>query len=96
VTDDLDPSVLAAVVALADALGSAPPPCFTNADLWFATNLAPAIRACLEDCHAVPECAAYAEAVGADSGVWAGVERTRKRRGPAWTAVPLREGVDVA
>jgi hypothetical protein len=90
-TDDPGPSVLAAVVALADALGPVPPPCFTNADLWFATNHQPAIRACAEECHAVPECAAYADVVGADAGVWAGVERSRKRRGPAWTAPLLTD-----
>jgi hypothetical protein len=96
VTDDLDPSVLAAVVALADALDGRRPPCSTDPEAWYAANLAPAIEACWHGCRGMTECGHLADVLDEKHGVWGGVERTRKRRGPAWTAPDLQPGVEVA
>jgi hypothetical protein len=95
-TYDLDPSVLSTLEALADAIGDVPPPCWAEPDRWFASNAAPAIAQCLNDCHALPECANYAAVCRPEWGVWAGQEASRVRRGGAWVAPDLQPGVEVA
>lgn len=77
---DLDPVVTAAIETLASAIGAVPPPCWSDPDAWYDNDPEPAIEACRTRCHARAECHTYADAVGADCGVWAGVERTRTRK----------------
>ena len=76
--DDLDPVVLSALETLADALGEVPPPCWSDPDAWF-EDPTTAARLCLGGCHALPECDAYAAVVRPQWGVWAGVNRVRRR-----------------
>ena len=71
----LDPAVAAAYADLADALGTDAPPCWADPDAWYAKDTAPAIRACEQDCHALPECGRLADLLDQPSGVWAGIDR---------------------
>ena len=70
-----------ATAALVDALGDRPPPCWSDPDGWF-TDTRTAARACRDDCHALPECGDYADAVDPRYGVWAGVDRERRKPAP--------------
>jgi len=72
------PPLRTAIVALADALGDTAPPCWTEGDTWF-NDPATAVALCLDDCHALPECSVYADLLNPRFGVWAGVDRDRRR-----------------
>ena len=65
--------------ALALALGSVQPPCRTDPDRWF-DDTAAAARRCLDDCHAQPQCHAYALTVRPQHGVWAGTDYEHTHR----------------
>lgn len=66
--------------ALAQALGGRPPPCWSAPDLWHDGDPEPAMRACVDLCHALPECAAYATTIRPQHGVWGGVDHQRHGR----------------
>ena len=65
--------------ALARALVSVQPPCRTDPDAWF-DDTAAAARRCLDDCHALPECAAYTATQRPQHGVWAGTDYEQRGR----------------
>lgn len=63
--------------ALAQAMRGRPTPCMSDPDLWFDQPHVAATR-CLDECHALRECDAYAAATRPDHGVWAGGNYDRK------------------
>ncbi len=71
--------------ALAGALDGQAPPCHGHAEVWTSEDEADVLVAA-EGCASCParrECAAYADAIAATCGVWAGCERKpqdRRRR----------------
>lgn len=65
--------------ALAAALGGIQPPCRNDPDVWF-EDVPTAIRRCLTECHALPQCHAYALTQRPQHGVWAGVDHERTHR----------------
>ena len=77
--DDLDPVILAAVRALADALDGIAPPCWSDPDGWYAPNPSDAIRACEDRCHGIGECADLADLYGERHGVWGGTDRAARK-----------------
>jgi len=78
----LDPDTAAAWVELLEATAEHAPPCANDPEAWFAD--APDLKAYAEractGCHAIGVCATYATAAGERHGVWAGVDRTQRRR----------------
>lgn len=67
------------LLALVSALGGQPPPCVAEPEQWYAVDPAPAIERCRQ-CHAEPECAAYAVALGERWGVWGAIDRERRQQ----------------
>lgn len=66
------------LLALFAALGDDPAPCDGHADVWTSADEADLLVAA-EGCHGCParrECGAYADAIQASAGVWAGLDRT--------------------
>ncbi len=83
------PEVVAAAPLLADlwdALDGQRPPCTASPATWTSTDQADVLVAAehCTDCPARRQCAAYADAIDATCGTWAGLERTpretRRRR----------------
>lgn len=77
--------------ALAAALDGSPPPCASDPESWYAPSVRHAIETCWNECRGMAECGRLADALDEQHGVWGGQERTRKRRGPAWTAPDLTD-----
>lgn len=68
--------------ALERLLAGSEPPCATEPEAWYPTTpegVEQATDACM-GCPALFACAAYADALAADLGVWGGTDRTVKRR----------------
>lgn len=63
--------------ALGEAIAGRPTPCMSDPDLWF-THPEQAAALCLDQCHALRECDAYAAAVRPSHGVFAGHDYDRK------------------
>ena len=78
----LDPDTAAAWWRLVQVVTDQPPPCARHPEMWFSVDAdatEAAVRACT-GCHAIDLCGTYAAAAGERHGVWAGVDRTRRRR----------------
>lgn len=66
--------------ALHAALAGQPPPCAASPAIWTSgdeTDVLVAQQGCTE-CPARRECGAYADAIQASAGVWAGLDRTAR------------------
>jgi hypothetical protein len=65
--------------ALAEALGGIPAPCqMRDADDW--SQQPHLAAAACQGCHGLPECDALAVALGDVEGVWAGRDRSARRK----------------